>query len=358
MSISQRKDGRWCVKYKIDTPTGPKWMQRSFSKDKEAEAKAFDAEATYDEPATSRPTLLECVLAFIKEVPHADHTSRCYEWLVMGHDRKDGTHAVGPAEHLADKFADALDRRDLTSFRDAYLAKGTSEATVQLGEQKLKAALTWCASEDLIPINPWAKYRALPAVHGSHQGTLEDFQKVYAYLPEWMRWPCRVAMACCLRPGVAELFRLRWSAFNWRSGTVSIYMPKVNATKTAYLPERFMTEARARYEADGCDGERYVCRNAHGNAVSRDGYRDAWRVACGKAGVKLPFYAIRHISATEMLARGIDLAAVAAQLGHKDLTTTGRHYAHALPSAQKAAAKALPDCTTFGADGAAQTSKM
>jgi integrase len=63
-------------------------------------------------------------------------------------------------------------------------------------------------------------------------------------------------------------------------------------------------------------------------------------------------YSIRHISATEMLAGGADLAAVAAQLGHRDLTTTGRYYAHALPQAQRAAAKALPDCTKFGAVGA------
>ena len=106
MSISQRKDGRWCVKYKIDTPTGPKWMQRSFPKDKEAEARAFELEAKYEEPENSRPTLLECVLAFIKEVPHADYTSQCYEFLVLGRDRKDGAHTPGPAEFLADKFAD------------------------------------------------------------------------------------------------------------------------------------------------------------------------------------------------------------------------------------------------------------
>ena len=40
----------------------------------------------------------------------------------------------------------------------------------------------------------------------------------------------------------------------------------------------------------------------------------------------MPMYALRHIAASEMLARGADLAAVAAQLGHKNLTTTGAFY--------------------------------
>ncbi len=357
MSISQRKDGRWCVKYKIDTPTGPKWTQRSFPKNKEAEAKAFDAEAKYDEPENTRPTLLECVLAFVKEVPHVNKSSQAYEFLVCGRDRKDGSHTPGPAEFLADRFADSLDKRDLLAFRDAYRARGASEATVSLGERQLKAALTWCADEELIPENPWRRHRGQRVHHGSHQGTLEVFQKIYTCLPEWMRWPCRVAMACCLRPGIVELFSLRWNAFDWHAGTVTVFMGKVSATKTVYPPEDFLLEARERFEADGKNGEALVCRGRTGQAVRSGAYESAWRRACLCAGVHMPMYGIRHLSASELLARGIDLAAVAAQLGHRDLTTTGRYYAHALPSAQRAAAKALPYRTTFGADGAGTTRK-
>jgi len=352
MSISRRKDGRWCVKYKIDTPTGQKWTQRSFPKDKEAEAKAFDAEAKYDESENSRPTLLECVLAYVKEVPHAEHTSRHYEWLVVGYDRKDGTHAEGPAEFLADKFADVLDKRDLYAYRDRYRARGASDATVRIGEQQLKAALNWCADEELIPENPWGRHRCRPVRHESRQGSMEDFSRIYAVLPEWMQWACRTALALCLRPGVVELFRLQWSAFNWEAGTVAVHMGKVDALKTVYAPEAYMAEARMRYEADGKAPGAYVCRGRDGRTVAQDCYYAAWRKACRLAGVKIAFYALRHIAASQMLAGGADLAAVAAQLGHRDLTTTGRYYAHALPQAQRAAARALPDCTNFGADGA------
>lgn len=353
MSISQRKDGRWCVKYKIDTPTGQKWTQRSFPKDKEAEARAFELEAKYEDPENPRPTLLECVLAYIKEVPHADHTAWEYEYLVCGYDRKDGTHTPGPAEFLAGKFADMLDKRDLWAFRDSYRARKVADATIAHAEQQLKAALSWCAGEDIIPESPWAKYPGLrDARHGSHMGTMEDFQRIYACLPDWMHWPCRVALACCLRPGIVELFRLRWSAFDWRSGTVTVYMGKVRQAKTVYPPEEFLAEARIRFEEDGQDRDSLVCRGRNGQPVGYGAYGIAWRKACRQAGVRMPMYGIRHIGASELLAKGIDLAAVAAQLGHRDFTTTGRYYAHALPAAQKAAARALPYRTTFGADGA------
>lgn len=53
-------------------------------------------------------------------------------------------------------------------------------------------------------------------------------------------------------------------------------------------------------------------------------------------------YAVRHIAATTMLANGADLAAVAAQLGHASVATTGATYAHVTPLGQAHAAEALP----------------
>ena len=53
-------------------------------------------------------------------------------------------------------------------------------------------------------------------------------------------------------------------------------------------------------------------------------------------------YAVRHIAATTMLANGADLAAVAAQLGHASVATTGATYAHVTPMGQAHAAEALP----------------
>ena len=81
-------------------------------------------------------------------------------------------------------------------------------------------------------------------------------------------------------------------------------------------------------------------------------YEIAWRRVCRKAEVSMPMYALRHIAASEMLSRGVDIAAIAAQLGHKDITTTGIFYTHALASSQRRAAAALSSCTNLVQIGA------
>ena len=53
-------------------------------------------------------------------------------------------------------------------------------------------------------------------------------------------------------------------------------------------------------------------------------------------------YDIRHIAASELLAQGADLAAVAAQLGHQSVATTGATYAHVTAGSQARAAQLMP----------------
>ncbi|MBD5608417.1 MAG: tyrosine-type recombinase/integrase, partial [Desulfovibrio sp.] len=93
------------------------------------------------------------------------------------------------------------------------------------------------------------------------------------------------------------------------------------------------------YEADTKAGIPLVC---HRNGSKVLSFRTAWLNACKKAGVVMRPYDIRHIAATEMLARGADLAAVAAQLGHSNVATTGAFYAHVTAGSQSRAASLMP----------------
>lgn len=351
MSVARRKDGRWIVKYRDGKG---EWAQRSFKS--EQEARQFDGEAAYDDIDNERPTLLECVLAFLKNTTHSKFTVWQYRFAVQGYDRKKGGHTEGPAEMLATRYADTLRFRDLDAVRDNCRARGMSNSSINLVVGRIQAALNWCAQNDIIEINPWAKYKPLKAEHKSRQGTLEDAQKAYACAPAWLQWAARTALALCLRPGMVELFRLKWQAFQWPQRAVTVSMGKVHATKTVYPPEDYLAEAWERYCADGKDNSIYVCRGSKGQPVNKSCYDIAWRHACRRAGVSLPMYALRHIAASRMLASGADLAAVAAQLGHKDLTTTGRFYAHALPAAQKAAGSTL-SLVQLGAANPENTSK-
>ncbi|MDE5833110.1 MAG: tyrosine-type recombinase/integrase, partial [Desulfovibrio sp.] len=82
-----------------------------------------------------------------------------------------------------------------------------------------------------------------------------------------------------------------------------------------------------------------VCHRGGSKVLS---FRPAWLNACKKAGVVMRPYDIRHIAATEMLARGADLAAVAARLGHTNVAATGAFYAHVTAGSQSRAAALMP----------------
>ncbi len=354
MSVAKRSDSRFVVKFKDEEG---RWKQRSFRTDEEA--RKFDADCQYDKVENTRLTLLEAVLVYLKNTGHAEHTVGIYEFIVCGHDRKNGEHREGPAEFLANRFIDTLTRRDLENVRERCRYDGMSITTINIYVGKLNAALNWCVEQDLLHENTWGKYRQLPgAKNKPRAGTLEDFRKLFPVLPPWLQWAAKTAMALCLRPGVSELFRLEWSAFDWKAKTVSVYMPKVDNTKLVFPPEEYLSEAWIRFQSDKTCGHTLVCRGRNGMAVTSGRYRKAWSRACKKIGISMPMYALRHIVASEMLANGVDIAAVAAQLGQKNITTTGSFYTHALASSQRRAAAALSSCTNLvriGAENWAQS---
>ena len=60
-----------------------------------------------------------------------------------------------------------------------------------------------------------------------------------------------------------------------------------------------------------------------------------------KLGIAMKLKELRHYLATELLTAGVDLRAVVGRLGHGDGTTTLRHYAAWVGSADEAAAATI-----------------
>ena len=53
------------------------------------------------------------------------------------------------------------------------------------------------------------------------------------------------------------------------------------------------------------------------------------------------FHSLRHTAATILLAEGVNVKVASDMLGHADISTTLRIYAHVLPDMQGAAADAM-----------------
>ena len=171
--------------------------------------------------------------------------------------------------------------------------------------------------------------------------TLDDIRRVYQHAPDWLQWAMKTMYALSLRPGHKELFSLLWAAFDWRRGMVVVRQGKSGRVKTVFPPAAYLAEARLRFAEDMAAGIPLVCHRGAGRRVLD--YRTAWDKALKDAGLAhIPMYNIRHVAVSEALARGADLAAVAAQAGHSTIATTSSFYAHVTAGGQQRAAGLMP----------------
>ena len=195
MSICQRKDGRFVVKYKDEAGH---WRQKGF-RDRSA-AEAFEGENLYDENENKRLTVAESIVLFIQNTKHCPRVERYYALIL---ERMGG--------ELSTKYVDTLDRRDLHNFRSCLKSEyRISPQAINAHVKKLLAAWRWCASEDFLQEVPWTKYRPLPeGQHGHRCGDFGDFMKVYAVCNPALQWYVRTCLALNLRPG-REAAGLRW----------------------------------------------------------------------------------------------------------------------------------------------------
>lgn len=88
----------------------------------------------------------------------------------------------------------------------------------------------------------------------------------------------------------------------------------------------------------------FVFTNTRGNSISVDNFLHRyWYKLCKAANLPdgFTFHGLRHTHATCLLQSGVNVKVVSERLGHSDVSMTMRVYAHALPSMQAEAVKAL-----------------
>lgn len=335
MSVHPNKArGNWFSKWRENG----KEKRRYFST--EQEAHAFEAERTQAQNEDTRLSLGDLVLAYFRANPDKHpKTKRCIIHILAGYEDAQGNHVEGTGEFLRDKIAECLNRQDLERLRNVYRQRGTSNNSINKYQAYIRAILAWGVDQDLISINPWRDYKLLKVKRPIFQPRVEDLRLLFQELPEYLQWAVKTAFFLALRFGEVELFSLTWNAFNWRRGVVIVRQGKSGKLKTVVPNEKYLAEAWMRYKKDMAAGIPLVCHRAGQKVLS---YKTAWKSACRRAGVSMRPYDVRHIAATEMLAQGADLAAVAAQLGHCSVATTGAVYAHVTAGSQAKAASVMP----------------
>ena len=304
-------------------------IRRYFKTQKEAQQ--FEADRLQEQAQNDRLTLGELTACFFRSRPDYNRETKRHIVNCL---------AGGPGDFLRDKYADALTRRDLEALREFFRARGVSNKTINTHTAYLKAILAWGVDQELIPLNPWRDFKPLKTQKHVVNVSLDTFRRIYQFLPPYLQWASKTCYALALRFGMVELFSLQWDAFIWQRGLVIVRQGKTGFLKTVVPHPAYMEEARQRYSIDNANGTIWVC---HRNGHQVRSYDGAWGAACRKAGVHMRPYDIRHLAATVMLGAGADLAAVAAQLGHASVATTGATYAHVTAGAQARAAALMPE---------------
>ena len=189
-----------------------------------------------------------------------------------------------------------------------------------------------------------------------------------------------LAMLCSLRLG--EVGALKYSSVDWTAGTITVdrslkYTPATGAfvaeTKTdagdrvITLPPSMIRilrdamwedAAEEQEDPDRWQGANWIVHSRHGARVNKDTPSKWFRQFADDHGFPgLTFHGLRHVHATILLQKRVDLQSVSSRMGHADPSVTLRAYADAMPARDQDAAAMMDQLLiTSGADPAAGSS--
>ncbi|MBF0414120.1 MAG: tyrosine-type recombinase/integrase [Desulfamplus sp.] len=349
MAITQKKDGRWCVHY-----YGPDKRKRFeyFGRGLEAQQKTIERNNELKSQNQIReyvkrdikilsPTFGELANEYIKakaiELPKTSIDNLYYKLTGVILPE------IGDIEALRlthSKIREYIKKR-LSTIANTKTGKTISKTTVHRELSDIQAILNWAVNEKYIQSNPLAGFKKptrddeiiLPP-------TFDEIQRILSCAPEHLKRSLIISFYTGLRPGVAELFSLKWADINFESGIIHIISAKKGGLKDRFIPLHpdFRLHLEHWKTADNINSDINI------NSASRllNNYIILWKgqkvksikksfiTAKAKAGItrRLRLYDFRHAFATNILKAGGDLKSTSEMLGHTRTDTTSRIYQH------------------------------
>jgi integrase len=241
---------------------------------------------------------------------------------------------------------DQLTTKHLDDLYGVWASEGLTGATIRRYAAPLRTALDQALRWGWIDANP-AERATIPRGKASRETLTPTAAEVASLIraaaarEDWaMVTAIRLGYATSARRG--ELAALRWSDVDLDAGTVTIARSadrhgnegptKTHKVRTVQLGPGTLAMLRA--QQDRTDGVHVV-------GLSADKITDRFRKLVAttddvRDGIR--FHDERHAGASELMAGGIAIPAVAARLGHASPRTTMQVYAHAVAGADQAAA--------------------
>lgn len=234
-----------------------------------------------------------------------------------------------------------IDQKKITGWY-IFRLKTCSASTIRTAHQILCGFFSWCVEQGDIPVSPMAKVKP-PKKEKSERKALneEEIKRLLDHVADkpLVGLVVRLALGTGLRRG--ELAALKWTDFDLSTGKLFVTRQIVKVSKCEIevkpktasgvrvisLPPSLVAELRVLSE--GAEGSSPFTTSqgarptlAHlsrlvGDAMSAVGLGDGYCL-----------HSVRHSHATQLLRKKLPVKAVSQRLGHADITTTLRTYAH------------------------------
>ena len=282
-------------------------------------------------------------------------------------------HGAGLYRCNAEKIAAALNLPLDTVFVSTAPDSKLSGNSVQHYHRLISSILSTAVKWQVIFSNPCERVDP-PKIEKKEAHYLDETQaarllEALEQAPEQYRVMVALLLFTGLRRG--ELCGLEWDDIDWDEGLLSVrrsslYLPKqgifTDETKTATsqrvikLPDDALTllrqhrteQAKQRLlVGDQWQDSHRLFTTWNGSPIHPDTF-SKWFSGFVKAHDLPPVtaHSLRHTNATLLIAAGVNVKTVSAHLGHATIATTGNIYAHAIKSAEAAAAEALQSVLT------------
>lgn len=269
------------------------------------------------------------------------------------------------SRNSAQKISDALDFSLDALFQPVAVGKVISTTTVlhyhRLISDILNAAVNW----QYIPHNPCTRISApksnSPEIEYLDDTQAKHFVELLSHEPGHYRRPILILLLTGMRRG--ELLGVEWPDINFEQKTIkisrtSLYLPGqgiyTDTTKNEtskrlvvvsdqvikVLQEQYLWQQRQqKLLGTGWINSNRIITAPNGSPMHPDRLTHWFSKFIKRTDLpQIHLHSLRHTYATLCIAKGVPITAVAAQLGHANVSTTTTIYAHAIKSAQIAAA--------------------
>jgi integrase len=342
MSVHQIKDGRWYVKFWESGRSHKKYFGRG--NQARIEAKEYDLQIKKIKlrggSVSQQPKKDEIHFDQLAQLYLSDRRNSGWpERSVVNFKNLMNRYVIPCIGHKICEFMTMADSVTLRAFiMKSSAKKNISAHTSNRYLAMTKAVFGWGFNNDLIAINPWLKLR-MPRETPDPPDllTVEEFKKVMECAEPHCRWAMDVEFNTGCRPGVTELFKLKFSDVDWDGGKILIRGTKTGSRVVDLKPE-FLLRLKAKYQ----EAESEYIVDYKGSPLKQ--LRRSFKTALAKAGInkRVRLYDIRHMYGTLMVKNGGDIFAVKRLMGHSSITTTERYLHHA-EELKKDAVNRLPD---------------